>query len=371
MTLSPLLALAFLAACDRKDARIPVGAVVCETGDAATLGLTTLRGYDLAVEEWNARGGVLGRRVRLVPVDSRSDPAEAALAMAKVIERDRAVAVLGPILSKEVLAAGPIAQASRVPILVTATHPGVRSVGNRVFQVSLADDLQGRMEAELCRGHLKARTAACLFDLGDDYTQGLAECFRATFQRLGGQVTAFEGHASGATDFRAQLTKILPGRPDVLFIPDFYGSAALIARQARELGWQGQLLGSEVWDSPNLLKLGGDALEGAVFVTSFCPEALGGGGRAFFDAYRARFRQDPDVWAAIGWDAGQILLGAIQAEGSLDPDRIRTRIESTEHQGVTGLLRFGKGHGARRTLHVMRIVGGHPRHQFQFASQGD
>jgi len=225
--------------CD-KNKEVVIGGVAPLTGEAATFGVSTKNGYDLAVAEWNAKGGVLGKQVKLVFADDKGDPAEGATVYTKLIEQDKACAIVGTVMSKVSLAGAPICQAAKVPMIATAsTNPKVTGVGNFVFRACFIDPFQGTVGAKFAFDDLKAKKAACLFDVGNDYTKGLSEFFKTKFTALGGEVVGFEGHATGTSDFKAQLTKVLAAKPDVLYVSDYYSDVAIIAKQARELGFKG------------------------------------------------------------------------------------------------------------------------------------
>ena len=215
--------------CGKNSKEIVVGGVAPVTGQAATFGASTKNGFDLAVEEWNAKGGINGKMLKLAFADDKGDPAEGATVFTKLIQQDKAVACLGPVMSKVALAGAPICQAAGIPLMAsTATNPKVTLVGDYIFRACFIDPFQGTVGAKFAFENLKAKKAACIFDVGNDYTKGLSEFFKAKFTELGGEVVAFEGHATDTTDFKAQLTKIIATKPDVLYVSDYYNDAALI-----------------------------------------------------------------------------------------------------------------------------------------------
>ena len=248
-----LIAGAFLACGSKKE--IVIGGYAPVTGEAATFGTSTKNGFDLAIEELNAKGGVLGKPIKLAFGDEKGDPAEGATVVTKLIQQDKVVAIVGPVMSKVALAGDPISQAAQIPSMATtATNPKVTQVGDYCFRACFIDPFQGTVGAIFAHDNLKLNKAACLFDVGNDYTKGLSDFFKAKFTALGGQVVGFEGHATGTTDFKAQLTKLLAAKPDVLYVSDYYNDVALIAKQARELGFKGPLLGGDGWTPPSWWK---------------------------------------------------------------------------------------------------------------------
>jgi branched-chain amino acid transport system substrate-binding protein len=267
-----ILAGTFLS-CGPKNTDIKIGGVAPLTGEAATFGASTKQGMDLAIEEWNAKGGIDGKKISLAFADDKGDPAEGATVYTKLIQQDKVVAIVGPVMSKVALAGAPICQAAQIPMISsTATNPKVTLVGDYIFRACFIDPFQGTVGAKFAFDELKAKKAACLFDVGNDYTKGLSEFFRDKFTSLGGEVVAFEGHATGTTDFKAQLTKIIAAKPDFLYISDYYNDAALIAKQARELGYKGPMCGGDGWDSPKLVEIGGAAIEGGFFSNHYAAD---------------------------------------------------------------------------------------------------
>ena len=254
-------------ACDKGSKEIKIGGVAPVTGEAATFGASTKNGMDLAVAEWNAKGGVTGqagqaglRRRQGRPRGRRHRLHQAHRAGQGLRHRRHRSC---PRCS---LAGAPICQAAKIPMIATtSTNPKVTQVGDYIFRACFIDPFQGTVGAKFAYEDLKAKKAACLFDVGNDYTKGLSEFFKAKFTALGGEISGFEGHATGTTDFKAQLTKILATKPDVLYVSDYYNDVALIAKQARELGFKGPLLGGDGWDSPKLVEVGGAAMEGCFF----------------------------------------------------------------------------------------------------------
>src|SRR5437867_3036903 len=244
---------------------IRVGHVASLTGDTATFGQSTDRGMRMALEEINARGGALGRPIELLSEDDRSITEEARTAAQKLLQRDQVVALLGEIASSRSLAAAPEAQRARVPMISPgSTNPKVTEVGDYIFRACFIDPFQGTVMARFAREQLDVKKVAILFDFKQDYSVGLADYFRDTFKKLGGEIVAEERYTSGDIEFRAQLTTIRAAQPDAIFVPGYYTELGLIAKQARELGIDVPLLGGDGWDSEKTLEIGGKAGKDAV-----------------------------------------------------------------------------------------------------------
>jgi branched-chain amino acid transport system substrate-binding protein len=365
MKKSYLVALAIVAGaalsfvgCD-KNKNVVVGGVAPLTGEAATFGASTKNGYDLAVAEWNAKGGVLGKQVQLVFADDKGDPAEGATVFTKLIEQDKACAVLGTVMSKVSLAGAPICQNAKIPMIATAsTNPKVTGVGNFVFRACFIDPFQGTVGAKFAFDDLKAKKAACLFDVGNDYTKGLSEFFKAKFTALGGEVVGFEGHATGTSDFKAQLTKVLAAKPDVLYVSDYYADVAIIAKQARELGFKGPLVGGDGWDSPKLTEIAGPAIEGCFFTNHYAKEDKSPIVQDFVKKYSDKYKASPDALAALAYDAANIMLDAINRAGSTDGAAIQGALVKTDLKVVTGQVKFDGDRNPVKSAVIIEIKGG-------------
>jgi branched-chain amino acid transport system substrate-binding protein len=344
--------------CD-KNKEVIIGGVAPLTGEAATFGVSTKNGYDLAVAEWNAKGGVLGKQVKLVFADDKGDPAEGATVFTKLIEQDKACAILGTVMSKVSLAGAPICQAAKIPMIATAsTNPKVTGVGNFVFRACFIDPFQGTVGAKFAFDDLKAKKAACLFDVGNDYTKGLSEFFKTKFTALGGEVVGFEGHATGTSDFKAQLTKVLAAKPDVLYISDYYSDVAIMAKQARELGFKGPMIGGDGWDSPKLVEIAGPAVEGCFFTNHYAKEDKAPIVQEFVKKYTDKYKAAPDALAALAYDAANIMLDAINRAGSTDGAAIQGALVKTDLKVVTGQVKFDAERNPVKSAVIIEIKGG-------------
>jgi branched-chain amino acid transport system substrate-binding protein len=341
-----------------KNKEIVIGGVAPVTGEAATFGTSTKNGFALAFDDCNAAGGVLSRQVKLAFADDKGDPAEGATVYTKLIQQDKVVAILGPVMSKVALAGAPICQSGQVPMMATtATNPKVTQVGNFIYRACFIDPFQGTVGAIFAYNDLKAKKAGCLFDVGNDYTKGLSDFFKAKFSALGGEVVAFEGHATGATDFKAQLTKIIGGKPDVLYVSDYYNDVALIAKQARELGYKGPLLGGDGWDSPKLIELGGAAIEGSFF-TNHDLEPSRPAVKGFQDKYKAKFGAEPDALAVLAYDSANLMFDAIKRSGKIEGPAIREALAATNLDVISGHIKFDNDRNPVKSVGIFEIKGG-------------
>ena len=339
---------------------IPIGFYGSLTGPTATFGQSGKNGSTLAFDEINASGGVLGSRIALRAEDDRGEPAEAASAVSKLISRDHVVALLGEAASSRTLAAAPIAQSNEIPMITpSSTNPQVTRVGTYVFRVCFTDDFQGAMLARFAAEDLKAKTAVLLTDIRNDYSVGLGTAFRKSFEKLGGRVTGEQRYSEGDTDFSAQLTQMRASPADVVFVPGYYTDVGLIARQKKSLGVAGALLGGDGWDSPRLVEIGGDALEGAYFGNHYSPDDPDPAVAKFVAAYRARFGSVPDSIGALAYDAARLLADAIRRAGSTAGPRVREALAATKgFPGVTGDLTFDLERNPVKPIAILVIRNG-------------
>ncbi|MBI2842574.1 MAG: ABC transporter substrate-binding protein [Armatimonadetes bacterium] len=348
-----------LAGCAKQSDTILIGEYNAFQGPIADFGKTTHNGIALAIEEINNAGGLLGKKVELKSEDDRGDMSEARTAVEKLITRDRVVAVLGEVASSNTLAAAPVAQTNKVPMITpSSTNPKVTSAGEYIFRVCFTDDFQGAVVATFAAGHLEAKRAAIFRDVRSDYSKGLADAFKKTFAKKGGAVVIDSTYSQGDPEFKSQLTSIKSTNPDLVFIPGYYTEVSLIAAQARQLGIRAPLIGGDGWDSPSLLPSAGGALEGCYFSNHFTPLQENPAVVRFVQAYERKYNTSPNALAALGYDAAWILAEAIKKAGSTDGDAIRQAVaETRDYPGVTGQISIDSNRNASKPAVVVQIKG--------------
>jgi len=243
------------------------------TGKDAAFGVATRKGILLAVEELNANGGILGRPVEYLVEDIQSKQGESATAVKKLISRDKVVAILGANASANSLEAAPICQRAKIPMMaISSTAPRVTEIGDYIFRICFIDPFQGAVLAKFSHDSLQAKRLALLTSINSPYSVGLSNVLRERFTALGGEVVAEQKFAEGDKDFRAQLTAIRAAKPDVIAATGFYTEAALISIQARSLGLDIPIIGGDGWEAPQLVELGGKAVENTYYSTYFSAE---------------------------------------------------------------------------------------------------
>jgi branched-chain amino acid transport system substrate-binding protein len=361
VVLAVLLAALLVPACRRGGGdEILVGEYGSLTGTTATFGQSTNNAIQMAFEQINAAGGVLGKKVRVIVEDDQSKPEEAATAVTKLINQNHVVAMLGEVSSSRSLAAAPICQANGVPMISpSSTNPRVTQVGNYIFRVCFIDPFQAEVGARIAWEILHLKKVAILSDVRNDYSVGLQTFFRQTFKGFGGEIVAEQSYSEGDSDFRAQLTQIKSANPEGIYVPGYYTEVGTIARQARELGITVPLMGGDGWDSPRLWEIGGEALNGCYFSNHYSVDDPSPAVQKFVTDYRAKYKQTPDALAALGYDAARILADAMTRAGSTKGDKVRDALSATkDFQGVTGTITINKERNAIKPAVVLKIENG-------------
>ncbi len=337
---------------------IKVGVYGDLTGQTASFGQSTKNGVQLAVDEINAAGGVDGKKIELVIEDDQGQTAIAKTVISKLINQDKVQAVIGEVASSNSLAAAPVAQESKIPMITpSSTNPKVTEVGDYISRVCFIDPFQGSVMAKFATNTLKAKTAAIIGDVNADYSKGLTQFFEEEFTKLGGKIVAKESYAQTDPDFKGQLTKIRQLNPDVIYIPGYYGQVGILAKQARELGMNQPLLGGDGWDSPELWKLGGDALKNAYISNHYSAENPAPEIQNFVKNYTAKFGAAPDSLAALAYDAAKVLADAIKrAGGAGDSAKLKDAINATKNfAGVTGAITLDANRNAVKPAVVLEL----------------
>ncbi len=328
---------------DAGEGEILVGEYGSLTGGQATFGQSTHNAIMLAVDEINTAGGVNGRKIRVLTEDDQSKADEAANAVQKLISQNNVVAVLGEVASSSSLAAAPICQNAKVPMITpSSTNPAVTQKGDYIFRMCFIDPYQGEAMANYVVKELGMKRAAILIDVRSDYSTGLAANFERVFVANGGQIVGKQSYAQGDSDFRSQLTAIKATNPEVIFVPGYYNDIGQIAIQARDLGMQQPLAGGDGWESPKLIEIGGKALEGCFYSNHYYVEDPAPAVREFVQKYQERFGAQPDSLAALGYDSARVLVDAIRRAGTTDGPKLRDAIAATKgFSGVTGTINLG------------------------------
>ena len=339
---------------------IKIGSTAPLTGPVAIYGVTSINGAKLAMEEINKNGGVLGKQIEYIVLDSKGDSTEAITAYNRLVD-EGIVAYLGEITSKPTLAIAEVAAQDNMPMITpTGTQFNITEAGPNVFRVCFTDPYQGVVLANLAKKNLNAKTVALLVNNSSDYSDGVAEAFVKEAEKLGLQVVAKEGYAEGDKDFRAQLTKVAAANPDVLLVPDYYEQAALISTQAREVGVTATFIGPDGWDgvAKALDSSSYGAIENSYFTNHYSVEDQNEKVQNFLKAYREKYNEEPSAFSALAYDTAYLMKDAIEKAGSTDKDAIIKAIKESDFAGVTGHLKFDEKNNPVKAVTVLKIVNG-------------
>lgn len=340
--------------------KVRIGVFMSLTGSTANFGISSTNGIKMAADEINAAGGINGKQVELNIQDDRSDAQEAATIVTKFVTQDAVHAILGEVASSRSIAAAPIAQNAKIPMLTpSSTNPEVTRKGDYIFRSCFIDPVQGAAIAQFAARTLGAKRAAIMVDRKNDYSTGLEKFIGQTFTKLGGQIVLTQSYQEGDQDFNAQLTSIKGSNPEVIFVPGYYNDVGLIAKQARDKGMNVPLLGGDGWDAEQLYKIGGTALNGSFFSNHYSPYDSDPQVQKFVTNYKARYNSLPDALAATAYDAAHIMFDAIKRANSLEGKAIRDALAATkDFPGVTGKVNFNENRDAVKPIVMIEIKDG-------------
>lgn len=351
---------------------VKVGWIGSLSGDQAVWGICESNTVKMVIDDLNKSGGLLGKQVELVAYDTRGDATEAVNAVKRLTGQDKVIGIVGPNASGQAIPISSVLEEMKVPDIATvATNPKVTNVDGKVkpynFRVCFIDPYQGAAAAGYAFDVLGAKSAAILYDVADDYSQGLTQFFEKTFTEKGGKIVAKEAFKTGDVDFRAPLTKIKESNPDVIFMPYFFKEVALSSKQARELGIKATLMGGDGWPSEQLISMAKDAVEGSYFVNHLDfndPEVAG-----FRAKYKTTFGKDVELNGFLAYDATNMLIDAVKRANSFDTTKITSALETTNMTGITGKIVIGKDthNPENKDAAIIKIVNGEYIFQQKYA----
>ena len=366
------------AGCGSKESgdTIKVGANFELTGNVANYGNATLEGLQLAIDEANEAGGINGKKIELVSVDDKSEAAESINAATKLISDDDVKVIIGPATTGLVLAETQTATDAKVPIIAPcATSPEATVENGKVkpyvFRSCFIDPQQGEVMATFAAKELKAKTAVIYVDNSSDYSKNLAKVFKEKFEAAGGKVVMEEAFLQKDQDFKATLTKLKTANADVMFVPAYYEEVGKIVKQAREMGINSAILGTDGWDDTKVVDIAGaDALNNTFFSTHYSEKDAEVQG--FIEAYKKKYNHAPNVFAALGYDAGKMLVDALKRAGSNDTEKIREALEATKDLKVgTGTISMDKNHNPIKTAVILEMKNGEKELKAKIAPEGN
>ena len=344
-----LLVAAMVAGCGGSEPKaadvIKIGHAVALTGDSSMWGQAEKNALEMEIEKINKAGGVLGKKIQLIAYDTRADATEAVNVTKRLVSQDKVSAIIGPGQSGVAIAMTSVTEPGKVPFLATtATNPKVtvddktQKVREYAFRTCFIDPFQGTVAAQFAVKDLKAKSAAVIYDVGSDYSSFLGKYFVEEFNKQKGNIVANEAFRSNELDFRAILGKVKQANPDVVFVPTMQKEAALILKQARDLGITAKFVGGDGWGSPDIVTLGGSAVEGSFFVnlaSNDDPDI-----QNFIKDYKAKFNQEPVLPNPVmAIDGLMAVVEAIKKANSTDPVKITEQlVKIKDLQVLTGKL---------------------------------
>ena len=327
---------------------IKIGVVSPISGQSAIAGEYIKNGIELIADQLAKDGGleVNGKKipVKFLYEDNEAKPDATANVFRKLIDQDKVIAIVGPDMSKCILAGGPVAQASKIPVIGTfTTNEKVTQIGDFVFRACFIDPFQGRVMAQYAAETLKVKTAAVLYNNADDYSKGLMDNFTKAFEEMGGKVVEAQAYGGAdVKDFNAQLTKIKAANPEVLFMPNQFGEVPLQMKQARQMGITAQFLGGDSWDSPDVPNIAGtDIVEGAAYDAAFSPDDPNPICQDFVKRYKDKYGVNPNSNAVLAYEAAMVVLEGVKTAETLDGQGVRDAMAKIQNLAVpSGTITF-------------------------------
>ncbi len=324
------------------------------TGPVPTYGQSSQEGSELAIQQWNDAGGLLGGDIEWVVADTGCDGATATDAANKVIDQDKVKFIVGAVCSSASIPISEISNPKKVlQISPTSTNPQVTVGKPYTFRACFLDPFQGGVVASFAIEDLKATTAAVMYDKGNDYVLGLAGYFKDAFEARGGTVLVYEAYTEADTDFSAILSKVADADPDVLFLPDYYSKVNLIGKQAKEKGISAVMLGGDGWDSADL---DWSAVEGGYHSNHYSPADPRAVVTGFLRDYEAKYGKAPDALAVLAFDATNVLLEAIKQADTTDTEKVRDTLAAIEFEGVAGVITFNAEGDPIKTAAINQVT---------------
>lgn len=339
---------------------IKLGLIGPLTGDASIYGIAVKNGIDLAIEEINAGGGVLDKKIQLEALDDKNDISEAVNAYNNLVSKQM-VALLGTVTSKPSIAVAEIASEERMPMLTpTGTAQAITTYGDNSFRVCFTDPFQGKTMGVFAAENLKVKNVAVIYDNSNDYSEGLAKSFIETVEAKGLTVVANESYGEADKDFRTQLTKIQAAQPEVLFIPDYYQKIALIATQAREIGFDKPMLGGDGWDGvlEVLDSSNKKVVDNCYFSNHYSVNDTDKLVSDFVTNFKAKYNETPNAFAALAYDSAYIMTNAIKSANSTDKEEIIKALKEMTFDGVTGHITFDENGDPIKSVSIIKLENG-------------
>lgn len=341
---------------------IKIGFMGAKTGDVAMYGINTLKGLNMAIDELNQGGGLLGRPVALVEEDNAGQKDQAINITNKFISQDKVVAIIGDPTTGITRVVGQIANSKQTVLLSAgAVGTNVVEIGPYVFRNTLLDSIAAPATVKYIIQEKGWKNIALITSKNNDYSVSLTSIFKEAITANGGNLVIEEFIQDKDTDFSGQITKIKAANPDVIFFSGYYTEAALIMKKAREVGIQAVMVGGDGLQGEDLMKIGGDAVEGLVSFAGFSPEQPEPTTAKFITAFKAKYSNEmPDLFSAQGYDAVMMIAKAIKDANSADPTVFKdTLAKTSNYDGVSGNITFqANREPVKSPVYLLEVKGG-------------
>ena len=366
MTKIPKLLVAvclLVSACSAPESRsnnVKIGAFLSLTGATSAYGISASNAIKLAADETNATGGIDGKQIQIEVEDDESNTQQVPDIVNHLIKEHKVHALIAEPVSTRAMAAAPIAQQNQIVMISSASvKPELTMQGDYIFRACFISSTEGDAIAKFAVDHLKAKSAAIILDDKNDYAVVLAGFFADSFKKRGGQIVSEQKYEANATEISTQINAIKTAAPDVVFAPGFYTTAPLVAREVKKAGIKATLIGSDGWDSPNLLDEGSEPFEGVYFANHFWADSDDPLTKKFVADYRAKYGVAPDAGAATAYDAARMLFDAFKRAKSTESAAVRNALAQTkDFPGVTGKITLDPSRNAQVPVYMLRIEGG-------------
>ena len=342
---------------------ITIGTVTTNSGTAAAYGEAEVKGFELAVSEINAKGGINGKKVKLESMDDKGDATEASNAYNKLAADNNVIAVAGPTISATTAAVAPLADQTKLVTIAPAATSDSIETGNYLFRTCFKDSYQGEVAARFAAENLKVKKVAVLYGTGDPYSSGVGEAFAKAAEKLGMQVVAKESSSSADdTEYSAQLQKIQASGAELLYAPYYYSVAGpYIIPQARSVGFEGYVMGPDGYDG---LKLTGDKSQyNKTFYTTHysADDTSNTKVQDFIKSYKSKNNAEPNAFAALGYDTIYMIKQAIEKAGkNATREDVRNVVAGMTFDGVTGKFTMDKSGSPTKSVIVLEMKDGKP-----------
>jgi branched-chain amino acid transport system substrate-binding protein len=336
---------------------IKIGAFLSLTGATASYGVSALNAIKLATEETNRAGGINGKQIELVVEDDHSHTQKVPGIVKRLIKEAKVHALLAEPVSTRAMAAAPIAQANRVVMISSASvKPELTMHGDYIFRACFTSSTEGEAIAKFAIDKLKAKRAAIVFDPQNDYAVVLAKFFSESFTKLGGEVRGEQTYQATDRYLIPQFLPVMTMNPDVIFAPGFYTTAPLVASTVKRLGFKATLIGSDGWDSPDLMKDGAEPFDGVYFANHFWVGSNDPVVQKFVHVYQAKYGVLPDAGAATAYDAARLLFDAFRRANTTESRAVRDALAATkDFPGVTGKITIDAQRNAQVPVYMLKI----------------